>query len=163
MQSDDTVRIPLRARDGSVRAYALIDAADANWANQWRWSLNGNGYARRGISVNGHQRKIYLHCALMGVEYGDGRQVDHLDRNRLNCRRKNLRVESGPANSQNVSPRQNTSSKYRGVSWYSPTGKWRAYVGMGGRFISLGHFATEIEAHEAACEGRRILLPYAID
>jgi hypothetical protein len=34
--------IPLRARDGSVKAWALIDAADAAWLNQWRWSMFPN-------------------------------------------------------------------------------------------------------------------------
>lgn len=37
MHDQDTVRIPLRARDGSIRAYALVDAADAEWLSQWTW------------------------------------------------------------------------------------------------------------------------------
>ncbi len=31
MHVDDTARIPLRARDGSVRAYATVDATDVAW------------------------------------------------------------------------------------------------------------------------------------
>ena len=39
------VLIPLRARDGGVRAFAIVDAADADFVDQWRWRLNANGYA----------------------------------------------------------------------------------------------------------------------
>jgi hypothetical protein len=29
--------IPLRAADGSVRAYAIVDDADVDFLDQWRW------------------------------------------------------------------------------------------------------------------------------
>ena len=42
-----------------------------------------------------------------------------------------------------------TSSRYRGVSWYSPNGKWRATVKVNGKVISLGYHRFEWEAAQA--------------
>jgi hypothetical protein len=42
--------------------------------------------------------------------------------------------------------RKGTSSIYRGVSFSSLVGKWRAGVEVNGKSINLGNFATEIEA-----------------
>lgn len=42
-----------------------------------------------------------------------------------------------------------TTSKYRGVSFDSYSGKWRARLKVDGKDISLGLFATEQEAYEA--------------
>ncbi len=35
-----TAKIPLRRMDGTVLAYAIIDATDALWASQWSWCLD---------------------------------------------------------------------------------------------------------------------------
>ena len=40
--------IPLRRRDGTLRAHAIIDAADAHLADQ-RWSFHNMGYAARNL------------------------------------------------------------------------------------------------------------------
>lgn len=104
MQDQDIVLIPLRARDGAVRAYAIVDAGDADWVNQWRWCLN-NGYvgrrATRQESGSGPRRLIYLHRALGGLMHGDEVEVDHFDLDHLNNRRKNLRIVTHAQNGQN--------------------------------------------------------------
>src|SRR5690348_7035928 len=101
MQGDDTARIPLRARDGSIRAHVIVDASDAAWVNQWRWSLSG-GYAYRTATINGRKETVWLHRALLGCIQRDGIEVDHIDRDRLNCRRHNLRRLNHSGNAQNV-------------------------------------------------------------
>lgn len=63
--------IPLSARDGSIRAYAIVDATDAHWINQWRWHLD-KGYARRNEWRDGKCIAILLHRELLGLRSGDG-------------------------------------------------------------------------------------------
>lgn len=40
-------------------------------------------------------------------------------------------------------------SRFRGVSWYPRTQKWRASLGCGGKSITLGYFDDELEAARA--------------
>lgn len=161
MRPDDTapdgaVLIPLRRRDGTVVAHAIVDAADAEWVNQWRWHLSEKGYATRGSGIR-------LHRALLGLVTGDEIEGDHIDRNRLDCRRSNLRSLPKGKNQQNRSPREGLTSRHRGVSWSKAASKWMAKVKVGGRTVHLGVFASEEEAAAAARDGRSRLLPFAID
>lgn len=165
MHDQDTVRIPLRARDGTIRAYALIDADDAAFVNQWRWYLKirrEGGYVARTDYSEG-QRTLRLHRELMGLpRVYDGREVDHIDRDPLNCQRSNLRVVTHAGNMQNT-PRRIGTSEHRGVVWDERYHKWRARITVNGKRQHLGRFDTEEEAARVSREARARLLPYATD
>lgn len=158
---DGAALIPLRARDGSVRAYAIVDAADADWVNQWRWCLDGNGYASRGVRHSGRTRQFQLHRELLGLTRGDGFEGDHIDRNHLNCRRYNLRVVRRPGNTQNKSSYAGSTSAYRGVSWTADRGRWQAQIQVNGKKTHLGFFSDEHEAAEVARAARVRMMPFA--
>lgn len=162
---DGSVQIPLYTVDGSVWAYAAVDAADAEWVNQWRWKMSKKrgAYAYRSANANGKAINIALHRALCGCEPGDGLFVDHIDRDRLNNRRGNLRVLPKGANSQNVSSHAGSSSVHRGVSWNKSRKRWHASIHVAGRVIALGDFHDESEAAAAARAARQRLMPYAVD
>ena len=156
------VQIPLRKKDGSVRAYVIVDAADAEWACQWRWHWT-DGYATRNVKANGRYTGYCLHRELMGVGSGDAREVDHRDRDRLNCRRENLRVLTKPENAQNRPSYRGASSRFRGVGWDRKANNWRAYVRFQGKQQYLGNFENEEIAAEVARAARTQLLPCAVD
>jgi hypothetical protein len=160
-----TAALPLCARDASVVAYALIDATDAAWASQWRWHLDPSGYALRNEWTDGRRcRGIRLHREIMGLpREDDGRTVDHIDRDRLNNRKENLRIVTYAENGQNVTPSAGCSSVYRGVCWIKARRKWSAYVTVKGKRQHLGYFASEVDASEVAKAARLRLLPCAID
>lgn len=165
--SDDglTALIPLLAHDGAVQAHALIDALDAEWVSRWTWRLDANGYAHRSERPNGVKATISLHRALLGLAVGDELEGDHESRDRLDCRRSNLRIvpKEGRPNTQNRPSVKGSSSQYRGVSWIKRLGKWRAEVRAGDTLHYLGLFTDELEAAEAARAARARLLPYATD
>lgn len=149
-----TARVPLLSRDGSVLAYALIDAADAEWAGQWQWGLSKQGqYAVRG---NG----IKMHRELLGLTRGDGLFGDHINRDKLDNRRGNLRILTPSESAQNVSSRSH-SSKYRGVIWDDRRGLWWAVAHVGRRRVYSEFFVEEEEAAEAARAARERYLPFA--
>lgn len=165
MCSDDTVRIPLRARDGSVRAYALVDAADADFVNQWRWCLDGVGYAvrARNIGCGKSTRKFRLHRELLGLTDVKAIDIDHISGDRLDNRRSNLRVLPKGGNAQNRPSNRDTTSQYRGVSWRSKNKKWCAQIKVRGKVTHLGLFVSEEEAAEVALAARRLHMPFATD
>src|SRR5688572_3765992 len=160
-EDGESALVPLIGRGGVARAYASIDAADAEWAGQWTWSLSA-GYAMRRGFVDGQKRSILLHRELLGLKHGDGLQGDHIDRNRLNCRRKNLRPITNGGNRQNMTPRGGTSN-HRGVWWEPRRNKWIAAITVNGKHTYLGGFDLEADAAEAARLARSKAMPFATD
>lgn len=164
MHTDSSIAlVPLRARDGSVRAYAIIDADLADWANQWRWCMDDRGYAYRKTSRRRGSLTIRLHRELLGLVHWTGLQGDHIDRDRLNCRMGNLRVATHLQNHQNMPSVSGSSSRHRGVCWHGPTGKWMARIKVGGKSQYLGVFTGELEAARVAKDARLASMPFATD
>lgn len=93
-------RIPLKKKDGSVRAYVLVDDADFEWLNQWAWSMSSNGYAKRAVYVGPpstttrypRYATLRMHRLITGCSDDPSVEVDHEDGNTLNNQRANLRV-----------------------------------------------------------------------
>ncbi len=156
--SNGVAYIPLLAKDGSVRCEVIIDAADAVWAGQWRWHLSAGSYAARRLG----RTNIYLHRELLGLVSGDGFEGDHINRNKLDNRRVNLRRVPKGTNAQNVPGRRMT-SRYRGVCWASNVHAWVAYVCPQGKRKHLGVFKREEDAAEVARLARAELMPYSVD
>lgn len=89
--------IPLRARDGTVRAHAQVDDLDYQRLGSLRWSLHPLGYAvrreRRDERPRGGRRGlVYLHREILKLDRRSPLAVDHVNRDRLDCRRENLRA-----------------------------------------------------------------------
>lgn len=163
------VAIPLRAKDGTVRAFTFVDRADYEWVSEHRWFLKraaGDriGYAARSVRIDGKQQTEFLHRRILGLERGDRREGDHRDRNSLNNQRSNLRVVTHAANGQNTSGRVGRTSKYRGVYLRkdkAPPKSWGAMSRANGRQVHLGFFETEQEAADVAARFREIHMPYS--
>lgn len=79
-----------------------------------------------------------------------GTHVDHINGDKLDNRRENLRVVTPQINQVNRKRRnRNNTSGHRGVCYApaaSPTKHWRAQITVNGRNIHLGMFATKEEA-----------------
>lgn len=164
IQSDGlTALVPLMKHDDSVRTHAVIDATDAAWVGQWRWHRDDDGYAVREVRTDDGRQRILLHRELLGLSASDELEGDHVNRDRLDDRRSNLRAIPTLGNRQNMPGQFGTSSVYRGVSWNRQTGKWDARVQTKGKNHRLGSFTDEHAAAEAARAGRARLLPYAVD
>ena len=162
--SDGAFAIPLHDRQGSVRGQVILDADDVAWASQWRWYLGSEGYAERVDSRDEHGRTQHhlLHRDLLGLVHGDGLEVDHIDRDRLNCRRSNMRAIPEGKNMQNL-PGYGVHSKHRGVTYLKDRQMWWARVRVDGKMRHVGRFKTEEEAAEAARAARAKFMPYAVD
>lgn len=159
--SDDglTARLPLRNMARETVAYVTIDAADVEWMNQWNWCLDRDGYVMRGIFNGGKGRCIKIHRAIMGLSVGDGLEVDHINRDKLDNRRANLRIVPKGSNVQNMGSRVGSSSRFRGVTWNKRSCKWQAQL----HGVYLGMYESEVEAGEVARKARAEKYPYAVD
>ncbi|HEY1248462.1 MAG TPA: AP2/ERF family transcription factor [Nitrososphaera sp.] len=127
---------------------ALVDDEDYDWLMQWKWHYTSNGYAARRDGKYGPI--ILMHRQILGLEPGDKTQSDHIDRDKVNNQRFNLRIASNRQNSMNTSTRKILfrSSEYKGVTQYRD-GRWMARIMVNYQQIFLGYFNTEEEAARA--------------
>lgn len=90
-------------------------------------------------------------------------QVDHIDRDPLNCRKANLRVATNALNHQNVVAHRGARSRFRGVTWDKTRNKWQARVKINYKTYMLGRFDSEEEAASVAAAFRAEHMPYAVE
>jgi len=154
------MRIPLRRKDGSVRAYALVDDVDYRQYGSMSWHLNNYGYVIHSQIIGRaplRVRSVSLHREILGLEHGDPRQADHINRNPLDNRRANLRIATTKQNGENRPAVAGASSRFRGVTWDKRGRRWQASAAH--RYI--GTFEDEIEAARAAEAYRAKYMPFA--
>ena len=93
----------------------------------------------------------YLHRWIFKLPKGDKQVVDHIDGDKLNCSRENLRlcsVSDNMVNRKKIGKGDVTTSLYKGVQ-STKGGKWKANIRKDKIFYHLGTFETEKEAAEA--------------
>lgn len=136
----DHARIPLgvNAKGG----YALVSLEDAGIA-QHAWSRTKTGYAQ--ARINGEL--VLMHRLVMGRP-GQG-EIDHINRDKVDNRRNNLRIVSHGDNMSNLPLASNNTSGVRGVDWDANRSKWRAQIQKSGKNMHLGRFDTIEEALSA--------------
>jgi hypothetical protein len=132
------IEIPIHGRTGIV-AWAKVDQSDAENVSRFRWNLQ-NGYARRGLA------RIGMHREIVG-ELDMTVDIDHINGDKLDNRRANLRRCSRSTNRQNSpKPRRSraTSSKYLGVTRKGTS--WYVQINVNWKKLSGGYFRDEVEA-----------------
>jgi hypothetical protein len=104
---------------------------------------------------------VLMHRLILGLPPGRALQADHINHDKLDNRRNNLRVVSQQGNMQNMSSNRGASSAFVGVAWEEQKQRWRARVVIGGQRPHLGYFASELDAAVAAERYRLAHSPYA--
>ena len=141
------ISYPLTGRYGKDN-FVLLDEESFNKITGRRLCCLKSGYVM--IWNKETNKAEYLHRWLFGLEKGDNRVVDHIDRNKLNCRMDNLRLVTTAENMQNRSKlTRKTSSIYKGVHFDKRNNKWQAHIRKDGKLYHLGLFVDEKEAARA--------------
>lgn len=140
--------LPLTGKYGQGKV-AIVDDADYDYLSQFRWNLSDRGYVRRCV---GSGKWLPIHRELTQVP--KDLEVDHINHDKLDNRRENLRVCTHAENVRNLVRRG--SSGFRGVQRVTTkTPTWYAHVSLNGKRHHLGSFATP---HEAAAAYNRAVL-----
>lgn len=121
---------------------AIVDPEDQEEIGRHKWCVHSQGYAVRRLGGRADTRIVFMHRELLDAP--DGSEIDHVNGNRLDNRRGNLRFATRSRQMGNTRKRTGpTSSRYKGVSWHKAAGKWTAQMGANGKRGYLGLFATE--------------------
>lgn len=147
--------------------FMLVDREDAaKWCRPCdcydicccvKWSKDKTGYA---VGKVGRKRVHYHRHVMSALK---GQVVDHINRDRLDNRKQNLRFVDHRTNALNRGPLRGTSSKYQGVYWDSSKNRWKAAIRLHGRLKNLGYFDQEDEAARAFNDVAAIHLPEKIN
>jgi hypothetical protein len=107
---ENTTQIPLRNKNKEIVAYTIVDN-DIVENITFACCKNKDQYAQG--KLNGYP--ILLHRYIIGAKKGDPK-VDHINGDKLDNRKINLRFVSSTQNAQNRLKKEGTSSKYIGVN-----------------------------------------------
>lgn len=129
-------------RRNKVIAWAYVDDADYEEISAYRWGLDKDGYAVRAEGTFPNTARYSMHRQLLNPP--SNLVTDHINRNKLDNRRCNLRIVTRQENNRNVGPRAGNSTGYKGVSLNK--GRYVAQIRFDGKSIHIGRFGTKEEA-----------------
>lgn len=157
MSDVDVIRIPL-----TQGQFAIVSAEDADLANfnwQARKHDSGGYYAVRG-NKRGTPKALYLHrvilSRMLGRELTRADECDHIDLDKLNNQRSNLRLATHSENVRNRRKHRDNSSGYKGVYLSKKSYAWTAQICVHGKIKHLGSYKTPELAYEAYCKAAEI-------
>lgn len=120
----------------------LIDDEDEDIFNQYKWHISDTGYVVWRGNKDGRKQTVRLHRLIAQPE--KGLVVDHINRNKLDNRRSNLRCVTPAINCRNRDEVENAKGYYLSRSKISNVGKWVVdFRGI------CNTFKTEEEAKDA--------------
>ena len=121
---------------------AIVDDEDFNHLlSCGRWSITDNGYA-----FNSKLKFMHRYLFKMHNKNIDGKLIDHINGNKLDNRKDNLRECSNSENLHNSKPPKTNTSGYKGVRWCKKSNRWTAAIQINYKTISLGSFEHKRDA-----------------
>jgi len=135
--------------------FAMVDDADYEWLNQWRWYavcfVSGGWYVRHNNMSKTKTQTETMHALIM-CNNPEGLYIDHKDGNGLNNQRSNLRFATMAENNRNRKLQKNNMCGYKGVQ-VRESGNFRCRIRVCGILINIGtysHIENAARAYDTA-------------
>lgn len=130
-----------------------FDIEDLEMVSSHRWIIDSVGYPS--TAENGRSKR--LHRILLDRKLAKGLVVDHINRDKLDNRKANLRVCTQKDNMRNASIACNNKSGVTGVFFDKKVNRWRAQVYIKGKTKHVGIFDDFEEAVKARKDAEKKL------
>lgn len=141
-------KIPLSGKKGEG-LFAIVDDEDFEELSKYNWYLTSVGYAARGKWNKDKERSdvLLMHRQLMS--FPTGKLVDHINMEKLDNRKCNLRIATKSENMRNSPKRSSNTSGYKGVVFVKHIKKWKAEITLNYKNTHIGVYQTREEAAKA--------------
>lgn len=127
--------------------FATVDKESFEYLNNFTWYYQ-HGYARTDYYYKGEKFRIYMHIMVLGIK--NGLEIDHINNNKLDNRKENLRFVTRSENMHNVKSKATKNKKDslpRGV--YKNGNKYFSCMKNNMKIHHLGTFTSVEEAKNA--------------
>ncbi len=124
----------------------LIDDVDKHWLLHSKM-ISHSGYVIIRRTIDGKRKNQRLHRLIMNLT-DRNLEVDHINGNKLDNRRSNLRIVTRFQNAKNVGPHKDKKGPYKGV-YYKSKNTFRVVIQADGVTHRRFGFRTEEEAARA--------------
>lgn len=128
----------------------LFDAEDLSLIESRSWYKDKDGYLVSCYYFNGRRRFVRFHRIVMKAK--PGQCVDHINKNRADNRKCNLRCCKRAENDRNRSTYSNNTSGVPGVCFDKQRKKWVASISFNKKRILIGRFVSKEDAVRARLE-----------
>lgn len=135
-------KIEIYGRNGTGK-YALVDDDDFKLVSGRKWYITKFGYLLSYVNKNGKYTHEYMHRVIANPV--NSMVVDHINRNRLDNRRSNLRICTRAENTYNSGIGKNNTTGFKGLV-RTKSKKWEARIIVKRKCISLGRYTTKEDA-----------------
>lgn len=130
---------------------AIVDKEDYQDLIKYNWFLTKNGYVVRNKTKK--YDFAYMHRLINNTPYGF--VTDHINQNKLDNRKSNLRTATKQQNGFNCKVSKKSTSGHTGVYWDKDNNKWRSQIYINGKSKKLGRFCNIEEAIVVRKEAER--------
>lgn len=149
----DTIEIEILNKSGAVSAITKVDKIwfQENYQKlidqQIRFQIAA-GY----VCYQKNRKTFYLHSLVCPPT--DGKVADHINRDKMDNRRENLRLLDRRGNAINRGPNKNNAIGIKNVSWNSRIGKYQVCLSINGKHKHIGYYESIKDAAQAAQEAQ---------
>jgi hypothetical protein len=138
----DTCFIQIYDKKHNHKCKTIIDTEDLPKIKNYKWSVIDSTN-----TISTRYKGAYISISRLIMDVLDQNMVvDHINHDRLDNRKINLRVCEQAKNCRNKYKQSNNKSGYKGVFWRKDTNKWSTQISVDGTTFNLGCFDSKEEA-----------------
>jgi deoxycytidylate deaminase len=124
----------------------IVSNQDYEVLNEFKWRIKKpDNYVCSKIKNKEYLLHRYIYIEILKINIDNGYVIDHINNNKLDNRRENLRIVTYSDNSRNKNKNPNATSKYYGVSFNKKYNKWSASISYNKKSIMI-LYENEIDA-----------------
>lgn len=129
--------------------YTIVDDDIFDYLNQWKWHYGKTGYAQRSQWLHGKNKNMLIMMHRLINNTPIGMITDHINQNKLDNRKLNLRTTNKVINALNSKLHNTNNSGYRGIEIINNRYRVRIYKN---KSIHIGCYKNIKEAINARNE-----------